>query len=182
MSFNNLKNAIMEYMIVYSSNTGNTQVIAKAIKDTLNENACVYYGKPGKTVPQNASVIFVGFWVQRGSCSEEIKQYLKSLENKKIALFGTAGFGGSEDYFETILAEVKQHISESNEVIGSLMCQGKMPHSVLERYQKLLETKPNDGNVLNIIYNYNNALSHPDTLDVEAAKKFTRDIVSKVSK
>ncbi|MDY0200882.1 MAG: flavodoxin family protein [Tenuifilaceae bacterium] len=172
----------MTHMIVYSSVTGNTQVIAKAVKDALDENACIYYGKPDRALPQNASVIFVGFWVQGGTCSPEVKQYLKSLENKKIALFGTAGFGGTEDYFETILTEVKKQIPKSNEIVGSIMFQGKMPQNALKQYQKLLDANPNDGNVLNMIYNYNNALSHPDKQDIEATKRFARDIVSQIQK
>lgn len=45
------------------------------------------------------------------------------IKNKKIFLFGTAGFGGSDAYFEKILGQVKQSIDASNTVIGEYMCQ-----------------------------------------------------------
>lgn len=160
----------MDYMIVYSSVTGNTQIIANAIKDALDENHCVYYGKPDGISSHDAEVIFVGFWVFKGSCTEEIKEYLATLENKKIFLFGTAGFGESETYFETILTEVKQYIAESNAIIGSFMCQGKMPHNVLKRYQKLLDEQTADSHILNMINNFEKALSHPNLQDIEAFK------------
>lgn len=126
-------------MIVYSSITGNTEIIAKAIKDTLDKDSCIYFGKPDEIADQDAPIIFVGFWVYKGSCSEEIKTYLRTLQYKKIVLFGTAGFDGSEEYYDAILEEVKQNIPESNKVIDSFMCQGKMPHSILARYLELYE-------------------------------------------
>ena len=166
----------MNYTIVYSSITGNTQIIAAAIKEVLNENNCLYYGKPDGILTQDVEIVFVGFWVLRGSCPEEMKLYLRTLENKKIFLFGTAGFGGSETYYDGIFAEVKQYISESNIIIGSFMCQGKMTANVLERYQKLLKEKPEDDNILNMINNYTNALLHPDADDVEAVKLLVKRI------
>ncbi len=50
----------MNYMIVYSSITGNTEIIAKAIKDALDENCCIYFGKPDGILAQDAEIIFVG--------------------------------------------------------------------------------------------------------------------------
>ena len=172
----------MTYMVVYSSKTGNTQLLAKSIKGILGENCCIYYGKTDEIQTQSADIIFVGFWVYKGSCSEEVKKYLKTVENKKIVLFGTAGFGGSESYYETILAEVKQYISESNNIIDIFMCQGKMPHNVLERYQRLLEDQPEDSNVLDMIYNYKNALSHPNIDDAESVKAFAHRVFNDTAK
>lgn len=169
----------MKYIIVYSSITGNTKVIADTIKNVLDEKSCIYFGKPDEVFSHDADVIFVGFWVSKGSCTEEIKRYLETLKNKKIFLFGTAGFGGTEGYFENILTDVKQYIPESNKIIGSFICQGKMPHNVLERYQKLYKEQPENENILNMIANYKNALSHPDLHDVEAVKALVKAVFYK---
>ena len=59
-------------------------------------------------------------------------------------------------------------------IIDSFMCQGKMTKNVLERYQKLLEEKPEDDNILNMINNYEDALLHPDADDVEAIKSLVK--------
>ncbi len=160
----------MKYLIVYSSNTGNTEIIAQAIKAELDENSCVYYGKPAGVLTHDAEVIFVGFWVFLGSCTEEMKKYLGTLENKKIFLFGTAGWGGSAVYFEKILNDIKHYIHGSNTIVDSCMCQGKMTHNVLERYEKKLEEEPDNANTKSMIKNYNDALSHPDVQDIEAVK------------
>jgi flavodoxin len=102
------------------------------------------------------------------------------LGNKKIVLFGTAGFGGSESYYKSMLDEIKNLISESNEIIDSFMCQGKMPEGVLMRYQKLLKNQPEDSNILNMISNYNSALSHLDENDIENVKAFVKKILLKI--
>ena len=91
--------------------------------------------------------------------------------NKKIFLFGTAGFGGSDAYFEKILGQVKQSIDASNTVIGEYMCQGKMPQSVRERYVKMKENPEHPANLDLLIQNFDRALSHPDSEDLERLKK-----------
>ena len=96
---------------------------------------------------------------------------MAKLKNKKIFLFGTAGFGGSDAYFEKILGQVKQSIDASNTVIGEYMCQGKMPQSVRERYMKMKENPEHPANLDLLIQNFDRALSHPDSEDLERLKK-----------
>ena len=98
-------------------------------------------------------------------------ELLSKLKNKKIFLFGTAGFGGSDAYFEKILGQVKQSIDASNTVIGEYMCQGKMPQSVRERYVKMKENPEHPANLDLLIKNFDRALSHPDSEDLERLKK-----------
>ena len=50
----------MSYAIVYSSRTGNTAMLAQAIRDVLPENTCLYFGEPDKRALE-ADVICVGF-------------------------------------------------------------------------------------------------------------------------
>lgn len=168
----------MNYMIVYSSLTGNTRIIAEVIKDTLKKDLCVYCGGIDGVVSDNIDIIFIGFWVNKGSCPDEIRHYLKSLKNQKIALFGTAGFGGSDRYFKTIFEDVKSYISKSNSIIGNFMCQGKMTQNVLKRYSKMLDKQPNNTEILGMINNYNNALSHPDENDMDEARIYAEKILS----
>ena len=82
----------MKIAIVYSSNTGNTKIIAEAIKEELSNEDIVYFGKPENNI--EADIYIVGSWTDKGNCSSEIKEFLTKLNYKKIAYFGTAGFGG----------------------------------------------------------------------------------------
>lgn len=53
---------------------------------------------------RDAEMIYVGFWTDKGMADQACLELLGRLRNKKIFLFGTAGFGGSEAYYQKILA------------------------------------------------------------------------------
>ena len=89
------------------------------------------------------------------------------MRNRKIFLFGTAGFGGSESYFQAILDKTKAFVDDSNTVIGTYMCQGKMPLSVRERYMKMKEQPDHMPNIDAMVENFDKALSHPDADDLK---------------
>ena len=106
-----------------------------------------------------------------GNADNKTLELLSQLKNKKIFLFGTAGFGGSDVYFKKILGQVKQSIDSSNVIIGECMCQGKMPQSVRDRYIKMKENPEHPANLDVLIKNFDCALSHPDMEDLEKLKK-----------
>lgn len=140
--------------VVYNSLTGNTKLLADTIKSVLPNN-------------NNDDIVFVGFWTDKGNADSKTIEYLKLLRNKKLFLFGTCGFGGSEAYFDRILTNVKSNVDSSNEIIGEYMCQGKMPQSVRERYLKMKESNNCPPNIDVLIDNFDKALSHPDEKDLE---------------
>lgn len=96
---------------------------------------------------------------------------LETLRNRRIFLFGTAGFGGSEAYFQKILGNVKRAIDPSNTVIGTYMCQGRMPQTVRERYVRMREQPEYPANLDALIENFDRALSHPDGEDLRALQE-----------
>ena len=158
------------YSIIFSSKTGNTKKLAETICETLPKDFCDYFG-PGNINNLSSDVLYIGFWTDKGNADSATLKFLKNLKNKKIFLFGTAGFGGSEEYFQKILNTVKKNIDESNTVIGEFMCQGKMPESVRERYEKMKSQSNHMPNLDALIKNFDNALSHPDNNDLENLKK-----------
>lgn len=155
----------MKYAIVYSSQTGNTKLLAEALHEFLSKDTCIYFGKPDDAA-LSAQRLYIGFWTDKGSCDNDTALFLSKLQSKEVFLFGTAGFGGERAYFERILSSVKQNLNESNTVIGEYMCQGKMPISVRERYEKMLSAHGGTPNVKSMIENFDQALSHPDKADL----------------
>lgn len=151
----------MSYAIVYSSHTGNTALLAQTIRDTLPQENCVYFGVPDPSA-LTAETVYVGFWTDKGTCDTSIAQFLQSLTNQKVFLFGTAGFGGAAAYFEQILNRVKENLGDSTELIGTYMCQGKMPPSVRTRYEQMEEGPRRTA----MLENFDQALSHPNAEDL----------------
>ena len=115
----------MSYAIVFSSKTGNTELLADTLHSCLPQTECCYFGNPNPAAME-ADTLYVGFWTDKGNADESTSDFLKQLHGKNIFLFGTAGFGGSKEYFDKILKKVEHSLDKSNTVFGCYMCQGKM--------------------------------------------------------
>ena len=152
---------IMTYAIVYSSKTGNTEQLAKAIRDALGAQDCLYFGPPSAEALA-ADRIFAGFWTNIGTCDEAMGDFLAKLGGKSVFVFGTAGFGGAQSYFDKIMNSVTARLGEGAEVCGTFMCQGRMPAAVRARYEAMPESPRRDM----MIKNFDAALPHPDADDL----------------
>lgn len=42
----------------------------------------------------------------KGDCGELMKKFCKDLNHQIIAIFGTVGFGGSEEYYQNLADEM----------------------------------------------------------------------------
>lgn len=158
----------MNYSVVYSSRTGNTEKLALELKHSLSPHDCIYFGAPSeKATP--ADFIFVGFWTDKGNCDDSVRAFLQTLSGKTVFLFGTAGFGASSDYYARILRNVLSTLPDSCSVAGSFMCQGKMPPAVRRRYEGMLDENPDTAREL--IANFDKALTHPDDSDLAALRE-----------
>ncbi len=154
------------YSIIFSSPTGNTRLLADAIRDALPEENCNYFGV-SENADTQSDILFIGFCTDKGTADKATLDLLEKLKNKRIFLFGTAGFGGDEEYFKEILANTKKSISGSNITVGEYMCQGKMPQTVRERYIKMKSLPNPVPNRDMLIENFDRALSQPDENDLK---------------
>ena len=91
--------------IVYSSKTGNTQSLANSL-NFMESKYCVPVENAKNLEP--VDLLCIGFWCDKGDCDDQMKQYLSTLRNQNVFLFGTAGFGKSKEYFEMILKNPKE--------------------------------------------------------------------------
>ena len=155
----------MSYAIVYSSPTGNTAMLAHTIREALPQAECCYFGELDDQA-LSAKRIYVGFWTDKGTCDEQTARFLERLTDQQVFLFGTAGFGGAAAYFDQILGRVKEKLGPEVKVIGTYMCQGKMPPAVCRRYEAM-EDSPRRTAMLE---NFDKAVSHPDTQDLAQLK------------
>ena len=154
------------YSIIFSSATGNTKLLAETIHNTLPQEGCAYFGPWNREIPASPTV-YVGFWTDKGNADQNTLALLSQLRNKKVFLFGTAGFGQSPAYFEKVLGAVRSALDDSNQLLGEYMCQGKMPQAVKDRYLRMKAQPEHPQNLDALIANFDHALSHPDKEDLE---------------
>lgn len=145
-------------------------VPAASVPATLSPTASV----PAASAPSastlvaqagEADVVFVGFWCDKGSCSPAVRHFLQGLVGKRVFLFGTCGFGESDEYFAQILDRVRAYLPAEAQCIGGAMCQGKMGVGVKRRYEGMLEKDPENAQARMLIDNWNKAQSHPNEGD-----------------
>lgn len=149
----------MKYAIVYSSITGNTKKLAETIKNKVGE---CYFGKPSDEAFE-ADIIFIGSWAAKNSCTPDIQAFIEKLSNKKVFIFGTAGYSNTKEYFEEILNNVKSHVPSSNTIIGTYMCQGK----VSDAWQnKIKESAPDKYELIK--NNLEESMNHPSEDDIKS--------------
>lgn len=170
------KDKFMEkYSVIYSSRSGNTKNLADQIIRILGTEDNLYFRDIKKAISEKevldkvneSSIIFLGFWTDKGNCDEKMQEVIKKITHKKIYLFGTAGFGKDINYFNQIVERVKDNIDKSNQIIGQFMCQGKMPMIVKKRYEEMVAIDPEDQKSQIMLQNFNEALQHPNKEDLD---------------
>ena len=148
----------MFYAIICSSKTGNTQKLAQRAREVLGE-------KDERPVAE-ADLVLLGSWTDKGGMDPALAEALPQLAGKRVFLFGTCGFGGSQAYYDRVLDRFQSPLPEGAQVIGRYMCQGQMPPAVRERYVKMAEQDPKKFEPM--IENFDRALGHPDDADLAA--------------
>ena len=165
----------MTKAIVYSSTTGNTKLLAETIQKEISKEDLLYFGEPSEAALK-ADRIYVGFWTDKGSCDQQTAAFLKTVTDQEIYLFGTAGFGESQDYFDKVLARTKKSLSRSAGIVGTFMCQGKMPMTVRQRYEQMMKSPIKVPNLQGMIENFDKALTHPDQEDLNRLQENLKNL------
>lgn len=146
----------MRYAIVCASRTGNTARLAQAAREALGA------GEVERV--EDAEVVLLGSWTDKGGVAEELKGRLGELAGRRVFVFGTCGFGGDEAYYARVLDNFVAELPADAQVIGRFMCQGQMPPAVRERYVSMAQGNP--ARFQPMIENFDRALGHPDDADL----------------
>lgn len=165
----------MDYLVVYTSKTGNTEKVAMKIFEAL----------PGKSKDivsleewkkESADTYFVGFWNDRGTCPGSVMEFLSGLHGKRVALFGTCGLCGNEEYFKKVENQVSIFVPDDNEYLGCFLCGGKMRPQVLEKYRQI-QVEQDTPQIRAMISGYETAMLHPNEQDFEDVRRFVMEVI-----
>lgn len=168
----------MRVQVLYASQTGNTEKLAKAVFRAIPERdkdiAPLSLWKGIK----EADIYFVGFWTDKGNAGFDVLDFIGKLHGKQVAFFGTCGMGGDLEYYRGIENRVRAFLHEDNEYLGAFICQGRMPMRVREYYEQSRNAE-NNAQIEFKIRNFDRALLHPDTEDIMSAGDFVARLFQK---
>lgn len=169
----------MKIIIIYSSETGNTKSVAQAIHEEFKNDAIIIpTSEAHKYNLSEFDYVFIGFWVDKGYPCEEIQALLKSIRDSRIALFATLGAYPYSMQSSRVFYRAGEMIDESNRVLGSFICQGRIPKEKLDEINSRPPTHPRYPTPIQTLAR-NIGQQHPNEEDFTAARKLFRKIVSR---
>lgn len=170
----------MSILLAYSSKTGNTQAVAKAIAEILPEGSDFFKISEVKDTDKY-DVVIVGFWVDQGLPNKEAMTFIDTLKNKKIGYFFTLGaYTNSKHAQDCHDKAVELLTAHNNKIVSSFCCQGKIDPTLTEKFKELPKDHPHYMDEARMKRHQEAAL-HPDAKDFENAQAVFKDFISKVS-
>lgn len=161
----------MKYAVIYTSDTGNTEELAKNIFVSLPGNDKKIINARTSTDIPEAEQYFIGFPVKNRTCSIEILNVLEQLEGVKIALFASCGLPANEKYKQYIENAVSPWINDDCSYLGFFMCQGKASEKFREKLE--IETGYSTEELDRII---ETSEAHPDDNDIDRLCEFVDSV------
>lgn len=159
---------LMKTLVVYSSRTGNTKMIAEAVAEAVAP--CDLF--PVQEAPDASAYDFVavGYWVDKGMPDASCARYMATVKGRKVALFGTLGVDPAHDHAKGCARKGEEMMREGgNTVYGTVLSQGKIDPSVIEAMRKMAQSV--HPMTPERVARIEAAKSHPDEEDCRRAKE-----------
>lgn len=166
----------MSALIIYHSLTGNTRLLTEKLQEAYPD-ACLLTAEQAQTQLSRlheASVVFVGFWCDRGMIPEPIKSLIPHLKNKQLGIFATMGGNPESDRAKDWFARQCDAIvgdDRGNTLNAHFLCQGKIDPALIERMKKL----PGYQETPESVARREKAATHPDENDLSELVRVFRE-------
>lgn len=166
----------MKTLLVYSTLTGNTRIIAQSVMDVLPEGSLIQSIKDNPSCEGN-DLIIVCFWIDKGNADPDTKAFLQNIANKKVALFATLGAWPESDHARNCMIRAGMWLDSSNKMLGSFVCQGKIDPKLLKR-MKNAQGAHSHGDSPESAKMIEEAKLHPDAADLANAQDTAKHIIA----
>ena len=170
----------MKAIVIYSSRTGNTKLVAEAVASALPAGTpCVSV----KEVPADLAsydVVFMGFWADQGNADKAAQVVLKEITNEKVALFCTLGVPPVSPHAQETIEAAAKLLPNGQTPVGTFKCQGKVDPKVIEMMYKMFPPGSAHGQSPERDALHKAAETHPDEQDFANAKEFTKSVLAKL--
>ena len=157
----------MKVLVTYHSNSGNTEKIARAIFEGLDNTEKTLLPMADAEDPGEYDVVFAGFPVQAHSVPVKPAAFIQTLPgDTKLVLFASHGALQGGELAVTALYHAIG-LAKGSTVLGTFNSQGEVPDVVIES----LADKPEHSGW---VWEARAAAGHPDQADLAEARNFAR--------
>ncbi len=157
-----------KWAVIYSSVTGNTQMIAEAIAGAAEE-ADIFRVQDAPVDLSAYDIVAIGYWLKLGQPDPLTLNYLAQVKDSKVVFFQTHGTEPTSEHAITSFARAGYNLGAGCEILGTFGCQGKINPALLEKRKNAGPDDPHGG--AKAIERWQKAASHPDAQDLAAARE-----------
>ncbi|MBE2984018.1 flavodoxin domain-containing protein [Campylobacter sp. RM9344] len=171
----------MKKIVVYSSLTGNTKKVAKAIAGELGCKAVCYSDEAAKNL-DDFDFIAVGYYIYKGTIDTNFKRFIQeNIKGKNVGLFITLGARADSEHAAKALKDGKKLLEDGqNSVIREFISQGAISQKFIDEI-RVVALKTSNKKHYKITSSrearWKEAALHPDTNDIINAKTAFRGIL-----
>ncbi len=164
----------MKTLIVYSSKTGNTRKVAEAVSKQLPDAELF----DAKTAPDPAGydLVFMGFWVDKGTADKGARKFMEKISNQRVALFATLGAYPDSEHATKSL-DAAGELIPTCEIVDRFICQGAIDPKLIKWMKLLPKGHPHAVDDARK-KRWADAESHPDEQDFKNIQVWAEKIVS----
>jgi len=167
----------MKCLVVYSSRSGNTERVARAIHAALGPE-CVLAEAAAAPPPEKFDFIALGFGAYNGWPDGDMRAYMKRCRNKEVGIFLTLGAYPDSEAAHQYLGRA-EGLLENCTLRAKFICQGRYTEEHLARMKSRPATSPHAWNEERAA-RVAEAMKHPDKTDLATAAERFRAAVEKL--
>lgn len=158
-------------LVAYSSGTGNTEAVARAIAGSIPGSVLRKASEAGDLSAYR--LVLLGFWIDMGVMSADAKAVMSSASGTPLALFGTMGGDPTSPRFQSFLERVRGEAAASGaDLLGIRMWRGRVSDDVVRMMQEAGMMTPE------VEARLKASASHPDQTDLSEAGAWAAGILS----
>jgi flavodoxin len=162
----------MEYAVLYYSESGNTEILAKEIYESIDSAEKQLINLQEEQDVPYADIYFVGFPIHQKNCGIKIVDALEQIEEGKLVFFATCGLTPTDNYRQKLEDALSLWIPEEVEFLGMFLCQGSTTDAQKEIFY---QSNPKYRDKLTEMFGEGD--SHPNSSDREDAVEYIRQFL-----
>jgi flavodoxin len=159
----------MKYAVIYYSESGNTEMLAKQIYGAIDSNEKILVDLNKQQQIPKADMYFAGFPIHKKNCSLKVVDALEQMETGGLILFATCGLTPTAAYRQKLEDALSVWLPDNIDYLGMFLCQGKTSE---EQKEYFYQTNPEYRDKLAEMFSEGE--THPDREDIKNAVNFVR--------
>lgn len=169
----------MKCAVVYSSLTGNTYKLARAIYDGIDSiERFINIEDVNYDEMKNFDTIIFCYWNKRNYADDKLMKFLKTVKDKKIFAAGTQGAYTDSDSSQVMQANIRKAIEDAgHQFLGQFICQGRIDPVKTEQRMKIKKGEKRylgeEGYQRHV-----ESRNHPDMNDTDEAIRLVKEALS----